>query len=174
HQIVGGPEWLDAERWMITAKADHPAGDHELMVLLQGLMSDRFKLTLHQDKRTMPAYLLEVAKSGPKLEKSAGGSSTNTTGTKLRASIDARNTSMNQLAELLARMMDLPVVNQTGLEGAFNFKLEWVPEKAREGGDVDGPSIYTAIQEQLGLRLHADKAPVDVIVIDHVEMPSEN
>jgi uncharacterized protein (TIGR03435 family) len=174
-QIVGGPDWLDSDRFDIVAKVDQPVGDAELMTLLQALMADRFKLTLHHEKRTMAAYVLEVAKGGAKLEKSPGGeSSTNNSSNNLRSALDARNTTMDRLAEQLGRVMDLPVVDHTGLEGLFNLKLEWIPERAREKGDVDGPSIFTALQEQLGLRLHVEKAPVDVLVIDGVEKPTEN
>jgi uncharacterized protein (TIGR03435 family) len=86
---------------------------------------------------------------------------------------------MERFAEILSRQMDLPVVNHTGLEGAFNLKLRWTPESARlakaaDSAVPDGPSIFTAIQEQLGLRLHAQKVPVEVLVIDHAEKPSVN
>ncbi len=80
---------------------------------------------------------------------------------------------MRHFAEVLSRHMDLPVVNRTGLDGAFNLKLEWAPQTTRQSTDA-GPSIYTAIQEQLGLRLRAEKTPINVLVIDHVEKPTEN
>jgi uncharacterized protein (TIGR03435 family) len=75
--------------------------------------------------------------------------------------------------------MDLPVVNRTGIDGVFNVKLKWTPEsikpsKPEDGAVVEGPSIFTAIQEQVGLRLHVQKIPVEVLVIDHAEKPSEN
>ena len=83
---------------------------------------------------------------------------------------------MDLFAKALAREMDLPVVNHTDLEGVFNFKLHWTPDKAMpaDGRATEGASIFTAIQEQLGLRLRAEKAPVEILVIDHVEKPSEN
>ena len=87
---------------------------------------------------------------------------------------------MDRFAEVLSRQMDLPVVNRTGLEGVFNLKLEWTPESAKQikpgvdGAAMEGPSIFTAIQQQLGLRLRAQKTPVEILVIDHAEKPSEN
>lgn len=175
-QIVGGPPWLDSDRFEIAAKADQPLGDAGLMTMLQTLLADRFKLALHHETRTLEALVLEVAKSGPKLEKAEGeGSSTDSH----RGGITGRSLSMDHFAWVLARALNVPVVNQTGLEGNFNFKLEWSPDadKPVKPGEIPadtGPSIYAALQEQLGLRLASRKAPVDVLVIDHAERPTEN
>jgi uncharacterized protein (TIGR03435 family) len=170
HQISGGPDWLELDRFEILAKADQPIDDDAaLMNLLQGLLAERFKLSLHREIRTIPAFVLEETKNGPKLEKAeAGEAATNTSTSHIGISIDARHADLDSFAKILARKMDLPVVNHTGLEGTFNFKLQWTPE------GTDGVSIFTAIQEQLGLRLRSEKAPVEIIVIDHVEKPSEN
>ena len=176
HQIVG-PDWLDSDHFDISAKAEQPTNsDDQLMLMLQALLADRFKLAFHRETKTMAAYVLEVAKNGPKLEKAAGGeASTNTNGSHSVISIDARNEDVNQFARVLARRMDLPVVNQTGVAGLYNFKLHWTPDSALGDSNSESLSIFTAIQEQLGLRLHAAKAPVEVLVIDHVErIPTEN
>ena len=167
-QIFGGPDWLDSDRFEIIAKAEQPVGDHILMTMLQTLLAERFKLALHREDRPIQAYVLEVSKKGPKLEKGDGQGAKTNNG---RGDIDAVNATMDRFAEILSRQMDLPVVNHTGLEGVFNLKLKWTPESAKA---PEGPSIYTAIQEQLGLRLRAGKVPVEVLVIDHVEKPSEN
>jgi uncharacterized protein (TIGR03435 family) len=177
HQIAGGPQWLESDRFQISAKADRPIGDAELMAMLQGLLAERFKLVLHRETRTMPAFVLEVAKNGPKLEKAeAGEATTNTSTSNGGVVIDAHHTDMDFFAKILARKMELPVVNYTALAGIFNIKLYWTPESARpsDGGAMEGASIFTAIQEQLGLRLHSQKAPVEILAIDHVEKPSEN
>jgi uncharacterized protein (TIGR03435 family) len=138
--------------------------------MLQTLLAERFHLVLHRETRSLQAYVLEVAKGGSKLEQSTGeGSSTDSR----RGGMVARGTTMDRFAQVLARQMDLPVANQTGLEGAFNFKLEWAPESARPEPNA-GPSIFTALQEQLGLRLRTQKAPVEVLVIDRAERPTEN
>jgi uncharacterized protein (TIGR03435 family) len=181
HQIFGGPDWLDSDRFEIAAKADQPTDDDAvLMGMLQSLLADRFKLAIHRETRTISAFLLVAAKKGPKLERAEGGeASTNASTTNIRALIDARNTTMDRFAEVLSRQMDLPVVNRTGLEGVFNLKLQWTLENAKpikpaSGTTTEGPSIFTAIQEQLGLRLLSQKAPVEVVVVEHAERPSEN
>jgi uncharacterized protein (TIGR03435 family) len=178
HQIYGGPDWLNSDHYEISAKADHPTDDDaELMQMLQTLLAERFKLKVHEEKRILPAFVLEV-KDGPKLQKAAGGeSATNTSSNNNATSIDARNTTMDLFAKVLAREMDYPVIDQTGLQGPFNFKLHWTPDRRRppDTGSAEDISIFTAIQEQLGLRLQSQKAPVDVLVIDHIERaPAEN
>jgi uncharacterized protein (TIGR03435 family) len=176
NQILGGPEWLDSERFEITAKAEQPVGDRILMTMMQSLLAERFKLALHREAKPIQAYVLEVKKTGPQLEKGDGQGSKTSNG---RGDIVAINTTMDRFAEILSRQMDLPVVNRTGLEGMFNLKLKWTPESTKpvkpgESPVPEGPTIYTAVQEQLGLRLHAQKVPVDVLVIDHAEKPSAN
>ena len=176
NQIFGGPDWLASDRFEIYAKAEQPVGDHILMAMLQTLLADRFKLALHREGKPIQAYVLEVSKNGQKLEKGDGHGSRTTNG---RGDIVATNATMDRFAEILSRQMDLPVVNHTGLDGVFNVKLQWTPLSAKpvkpeDGAVIDGPSIFTAIQEQLGLRLHAQKVLVEVLVIDHVEKPSGN
>jgi uncharacterized protein (TIGR03435 family) len=179
HQILGGPDWLASDRFEITAKADRLINDDGvMMVMLQGLLAERFKLALHRETRMMPALVLEVGRNGPKIENAEDGDSkTNTSSGSGGVIIDVRCTGMDSFAKILAREMDLPVVNHTGLKGIFNFKLEWTPERAagpENGRAMDGPSIFTAIQEQLGLRLRSEKTPVEILMIDHAERPSEN
>jgi uncharacterized protein (TIGR03435 family) len=179
NQILGGPGWLDSDRYEIVAKAERPVDDDGvLMAMLQTLLAERFKLAFHRETRTVPAFLLEVAKNGPKLERAEDEESTTHNG---RGLIDAKVITMDRFAEVLSRQMDRPVVNHTGLEGSFNLKLEWTPETVKpvtsgtDGAAIEsGLSIFTAIQQQLGLRLRSQKAPVEVVVIDHVERPSEN
>jgi uncharacterized protein (TIGR03435 family) len=178
HQISGGPGWLESDRFEISAKSDQPINDDAgLMVMLQSLLAERFKLVFHRETRTISAFVLEVAKKGPKLQKAeAGEASTNTSTSNTGVMIDAHSTDMDSFAKILARNTELPVVNHTGLAGIFNFKLYWAPENARpkDGAAMEGASIFSAIQEQLGLRLRSQKAPVEFLVIDHVEKPSEN
>jgi uncharacterized protein (TIGR03435 family) len=179
NQISGGPSWLDSDRFDINAKSEEETdGDEVLMAMLRTLLADRCKLAIHVESKPIEAYVLEVAKNGPKLEKAKDPTASATTNSG-HGTIDARVISMKRFAEVLSRQMDLPVVDQTGLEGVFNIKLSWSPEtdqpvKAGQLPAMDtGPSIFTAIQ-QLGLRLHSRKTPVDVLVIDHVEKPSAN
>jgi uncharacterized protein (TIGR03435 family) len=175
-QVVGGPDWADTLRFDIVAKADQPVQDDAVMnVMLQRLLADRFKLGLHRETRTLEAYVLEVDKKGAKLAAAKGGdSSTNTETNQAGVTITARNTGMGLLAEDLARVVDLPVLDQTGLKGIYDFTLHWTPDNLRVANNADSISVFAAIAEQLGLRLRATKAPVEVLVIDHAEMPSEN
>jgi uncharacterized protein (TIGR03435 family) len=166
NRVFGGPPWLDTERFEITAKAAQGLGDHELMLALQTLLADRFKLAIRRETRPMQVYVLEPTKN-VRLEKDDGGQSTTDNG---RGNLIVRNTTMDRFAEVLGRQTDSPVVNQTGLDGVFKLQLKWSLDSAKDGG----PSLYTAIQEQLGLRLHAQKMPLEVLVIDHAERPSEN
>jgi uncharacterized protein (TIGR03435 family) len=178
HQIVGGPDWIDSQRFDIQAKADQPIDDDDVLnLMLKSLLADRFKLALHREARPTSAYVLEVDKKGPKLEVSQGGESvTNTsTGRAGRVTMEIRNTGMDVFAKVLSRALDLPVVNGTSLTGLFTFTLHWTPDTVRPAdvGD-DDVSIFTAVGEQLGLRLRSTKAPVEVLVIDHAEMPTAN
>jgi uncharacterized protein (TIGR03435 family) len=178
HQVVGGPDWVYTDRFDIMGKADQPISDDDVLnQMLQRLLADRFRLALHRESKILPAYVLEVAKDGPKLEKAEGGDSdTNTsTGKRGRVSIDAKNTDMDLFAHVLARKMDLPVVNQTGLSGVFNFKLHWTPDNASVSElTADDVSVFDAVVAQLGLRLKAAKAPVEVLVVDRAERPGPN
>jgi uncharacterized protein (TIGR03435 family) len=171
NQIVGGPDWLDSDRFHIEAKAEQPTNDDTTLdAMLRNLLADRFHLAVHREIRTMAALVLEVGKKGLKLEQGDGGEAVTDSG---HGQIKIRNESMDDFAERLARMTDLPVVNRTGLSGVFNLKLFWKPDGDHPKPD-DPPSLFTAIQEQLGLRLTAGKAEVPVIVIDHVQKPGEN
>ena len=178
HQVVSGPDWVYTDRFDIMGKADQPINDDGILnQMLQRLLADRFKLTLHRGSKVLPAYVLEVDKNGPKLEKAEGGDSdTDTsTGKHGRVKIDARNTNMDLFAQVLARKMDLPVVNQTGLTDIFNFKLHWTPDSVPVSElTADDVSIFAALQQQLGLHLRSAKAPVEVLVIDHIERPTAN
>lgn len=179
HQVVGGPDWVYTDRWDILAKSDQPIDDDDILnQMLQALLADRFQLSLHRETKILPAYVLEVDKRGPKMEHAdPGDSDTNTSTTNTgRVRIDVKHTNMDAFAQILARKMDLPVVNQTGLAGIFNFKLQWTLDSAppSDRQTADNVSIYAALPEQLGLRLRTAKAPVEVLVIDHVEKPSPN
>jgi uncharacterized protein (TIGR03435 family) len=167
NQIVGGPDWLATDRFDIQAKAEDRAGDKELMLMLQNLLAERFQLVIRREARPGRAFLLESAKNGPKLEKSTGGSSTRNS----RGLIVAQGATMAHLAEVIARQMDLPVVDRTGIQGAFDLKLEWNPDNTKP---ENGPSIFTAVQEQLGLRLASGRVPIETLVVERAAKPSEN
>jgi uncharacterized protein (TIGR03435 family) len=178
---ISGPQWLRQERFDIIAKTDAPtAGEDEMRPLLQGLLAERFRLTLHRETRQLPSYVLTVAKNGPKLEAAADGGAdlpfkkANKTGGK---NIVADRLTMPQFAEILSHRLSHPVQDRTGLSGAYRVRLEWAAEdKAPKPGKPDkakpapdSQSIFTALRDQMGLRLDGHKAQVEFLVIDHVD-----
>ncbi len=180
---ISGPDWIKSERYDIAVEAAGPTKQEELERMMQMLLAERFKLALHREEKVLPVYALVVAKSGLKVKavQSDGHTSSNST----RGHLTSQNASMSKFAEVLSRHTDRPVVDQTGVKGAYDFKLEWTPDDkpSRPPEQADGivtnetsaPSIFTALQEQLGLKLEARKAPVDILVIDHAEkVPTEN
>ena len=184
-QIVGGPKWAGEDRYDIDAKAAGPAGDHELMVMLRSLLSERFKLEFHRETRELPGYALVVAKSGLKAKRSQPDAGCRSNAS--RVAIDAEACNMRQLAQKLSEVIHLPVADLTGVEGEFDFQLKWTPDdmqaKPPSVGDkpgtvavdlANGPSVFAALQEQLGLKLEPRKVPTEVLVIDHAEKASEN
>jgi uncharacterized protein (TIGR03435 family) len=184
-QIVGGPKWAGEDRYDIDAKAAGPAGDRDLMEMLRTLLSERFKLAFHRETRELPGYALLVGKSGLQAKRSQPDAESRTNSS--RTAIDAEACSMHQLAQKLSEVIYLPVADGTGVEGAFDFQLKWTPDDMRakppSGGDKpgslpmdlpDGPSVFAALQEQLGLKLEPRKVPTEVLAIDRAEKASEN
>jgi uncharacterized protein (TIGR03435 family) len=156
------------------------------MAMLQKLLTDRFKLTFHREKKEFAIYALTIAGKGSKLtvgkpDPSPEGApplvfALSPTGARLAA----RDASMGDFAWVMQRSaLDRPVVDRTGLSGRYDFDLEWSPDETQFDGNVpprnpDEPDLFTAMQQQLGLRLEAMKGPIDALVIDQVQRPSEN
>jgi len=181
YQISGGPGWMESDRFDVVARAPGPASDKELMAMLQTLLADRFQLAFHKESKLFPGYALVVAKKGFKLTavEDVGGHSTNSQSDNKRVHLAVQRSSMPRLAEWLANRLRAPVEDETGIPGVFNFELEWAPEnpqaqKPEAELAETGPSLFTALQEQLGLRLEGRKVPAEVLVIDRAELPSEN
>jgi uncharacterized protein (TIGR03435 family) len=180
-QLVGGPSWISSDRWDIVAKTDRPATREQQSKMFQQLLADRFKLKFHWETRQLPQYRLVVGKGGPKVHPVRDDSNASPAGTRIgRGLIDAHGISSTELAGWLRSELGRPVVDSTGLTGKYDFKLQWVPDESQPNGggeipppDFTGPSIFYAIQE-LGLKLEATKGPMEVLVIDSVEKPSEN
>jgi uncharacterized protein (TIGR03435 family) len=195
-QIEGGPAWMGTDRFDIEAKMDdatfakfNKLSSEESRLLnrqlFQQLLADRFKLVVHWETRQVPVYALVVAKNGPKLEHSkiSDGSTSTSSG---NGKVTGKGVTMDQLAQTLtsalARELDRTVVDQTGIAGIYDLSLAWSPadrpaamaDASTENAVPAGASIFTALQEQLGLKLVSAKAPVKTLVIDHVEQPSEN
>jgi uncharacterized protein (TIGR03435 family) len=164
-----GPKWFDQDLFNIEARADGPATDPEMMKMLQSLLAERFKLEFHRETRSLSGYQLVVGKKGI-LAKASEPETKASTNAK-RGVIDAKACSMDRLAQRLSESLQVPVANTTGIAGGFDFKLEWSPDEAQRDG---GPSIFTAIQEQLGLKLESRKFPAEVLIVDRAEKPTKN
>ena len=179
-QIVDGPAWLDTQKYDIVGQADVEGVPnlHQIQEMLQKLLASRFNLTDHREKRELSTYAISVVKSGPKLAKSADGSDglpaqtgSGTGGEQIRK---FTNDSMSDFALGMQAYLDRPVVDETGLIGRYDFVLKWTPDESNTNDPNAPPGLFTAIQEQLGLKLEPTKGPTDVFVIDHVERPSDN
>jgi uncharacterized protein (TIGR03435 family) len=194
-QIIGAPAWIDSERYDIEARAEDAQRSAPIGPMLQALIEERFKATMHGETRDLPVYFLTFAKSGSKLKASqcitrdpnapvpptqpqssfcgyyrSGYGSLNATGQRIDALTDA-----------LSGILKRKVLDKTGLAGKFDVDLKWTPDlntpgikQEQEPPPAGGPSIFTAIEEQLGLKLESGKAPIDVLVIDHIDHASDN
>ncbi len=168
-QVSGGPKWIDEDRFEINAKAEGPAEDPQLLAMLQTLLADRFQLAIHREQKVAPAYALVVSKSGLKIKPVEGATGSSSKGG--RGVMTAKGVTMAKLAESLSRNLQAPVADLTETPGAFDFKLEWSIEG--DANDVQS-ALFAALQSQLGVKLESHKLPVDMIVVDKAEKPSEN
>jgi uncharacterized protein (TIGR03435 family) len=182
-RIVAGPAWINTQRFDIEAKSEsaldtQPKYDSEAARLqkrqmVQALLADRFQLVFHHETRELPIFALEVLKTGQKFQAMQTSNFQVNTGRNY-LQIEGGENTMTVLAESLAEIMDRVVVDKTGILGKYKVNLKWTPDDAVSTGDEAPPSIFTALQEQLGLKLESQKGPVGVFVIDKIEMPSEN
>ena len=181
YQISGGPSWMDSDsdRFDIVANAPGvgtPTGD-DVRRMLQSLLADRFQLKFHRETKERPVYALVAAKNGPKLKESAPDKEFSTSvGGNRTVQLTMSKATMEQFAVQLSNSgLDRPVLDKTRLAGHYDITLNWIPEYAGPAApDSNGVNVFSAVQEQLGLRLEPQKAPVEILVIDHAEKPSEN
>jgi uncharacterized protein (TIGR03435 family) len=192
-QIIGAPDWLGTDLYDIDGVADVPGRPSikQMGEMVQGLLADRFALKFHHEQRELSVYAIQVATGGPKMkETTAGPNDPQGFGLRGFGDLIVRNMTMKEFASWMqSGVMDKPVVDQTGLTARYDFNLKWTPDDSQfaqfrgtngppqppAGDNPDAPpSLYTALQEQLGLKFTATKAMDDVIVIDHVEKPSSN
>jgi uncharacterized protein (TIGR03435 family) len=167
-QVSGGPGWVGSEEYDIVAKPEGDVRGERVLAMARNLLADRFHLSLHRESKEMPVYALAIAKGGPKLRPSSGHGPEVRGG---RGQFEARNVTMEMFAAQLAgRMLDRPVLDRTGIAGEYDITLKW----EFEAGADNSSSVAIALQEQLGLKLEAQKGAVDVLVIDRVERPSAN
>ena len=185
YQVIGGPNWVDESTYDIVAKlersGDNPAaaGEPQVHVALQALLADRFQLKIHHEAKEIPAYALTVTKGGFKLKETSEttGCGTSSKGSGTGINFRATCADMTGFASSLARRMGRPVSDETHLQGLYTFTLEWTPDDLKTGASRDQPtlpSLFTVLQEKLGLKLEARKVPVDIIVVDSADRPSEN
>jgi uncharacterized protein (TIGR03435 family) len=187
-QIVNAQPWLSSDKFDILAQPDMPGmpNPQQLKGMLQKLLTDRFKLTFHHEQKELSVYALELAKDGPKFKKSPDQGGMPGLFFRGLGVLPVQNATMEEFAGVLqSAVLDRPVVDRTGLQGKYDFILKWTPDESQFAGvgiKVPPPSnapdappnLFAAVQEELGLKLDATKAAVDVMAIDHVEKPSEN
>lgn len=174
-QIVGGPAWLDTDRFDIEAKTGRPekVSPAQMSPLMLNLLTERFHLKFHRETKELTVDALVVAKGGPKFKAKAEGevAAMNTSGGPKRSKAAATAISMELLAQYIGNRLGRVVVDKTGLDDAYDFTLDWSPD---EVPDSPAPPLISALRDQLGLRLEPLKSPVQVLVIDSIEKPSGN
>jgi uncharacterized protein (TIGR03435 family) len=203
-RIVGGPTWIDEDRFDVTAKVDGTWTPREMSEMLRTLLADRFKLAAHHETRDLPIYTLVAVPGRVRLRPSEvdqaacdarraaiqrrepvppitpGARPICGAGRSAPGMITAVGSSMDALTSTLSPFVSRVVTNRTGLAGLFDFELKWTPDSIPQAPadapplniDPNGPSIFTALQEQLGLKLESTRGPVDVVVIDRVQRPT--
>jgi len=191
YQIVGAPAWLSILRYDVVAKADDTPPPQQ--AFLQALLTDRFKLAIHNETRESPIFTLVLARSagrlGPQLIKSdfdcaayvasphALPDPARTPPCGMRSNfgaLSAKAIAIRQLATSLTPFLNRLTIDKTGLTGRFDVELTWTPDQLPPAPDAPGLSIFTALQEQLGLKLVSGRGPDKVLILDHVQEPSEN
>lgn len=189
YEIAGGPPWLDSAGWDIVATPEHHVDpglaniDH-FREMLRSLLIDRFQLEAHRETKELSVYALVVAKGGLKLK--PGDAAAHASEMRLHMSngqMVAQKITWKFVAQMFSEFLGRTVIDRTGSDGAFDFKLQWTPDPTQSPlpsdpgqapPDPSGPSLFTALQEQLGLRLEAQKAPVEILVVDRATKAAEN
>ncbi len=188
-QVIDGPDWIKSEKFDLVMQPNMPGrpSTDQMRSMLQNLLADRFMLTFHQARKELPVYRIVVAKAGPKLTPAPVESTVTNTASIFFSDrgMTVRNATVAEFANLLQRYVDLerPVMDNTGILGKYDFNLSWTPDFSQFNGKAPWvtsneanapPGLYTAIEEQLGLKLEAVKQLTDVLVVDRVQKPSEN
>ena len=195
-QIIGGPGWADSDRFEVEGKAEDSRADYaQLRLMVQSLLADRFKLRLHRETRQSSVYALVVAKGGPKIKLSPDQTSPDVVGAPTSPQdgpnrggilmgpgmLAANAVALSQFAKVIAPELDRFVIDRTNLAGRFDLRLRWSPESPSDperavipADPSEALSIFTAVQEQLGLKFEPAKGPVEFLVIDTAEKPSAN
>ena len=185
-RVQGGPDWIDSDLFDIAANAENSeASRDDIRNMLQDLLADRFRLKVHHETKELTEYSLVLARNGSKLKETTSDASAapaqaaNVVTATPTGGITVQNGSLRLLVNTLANILGSPVVDKTGLTGAYDFALQWNRAQSAvfvspNDSDSSGPSLFTALEEQLGLKLEATKAAGDVLIVDHADHPSEN
>jgi uncharacterized protein (TIGR03435 family) len=182
-QLTGAPGWIDSERFDIKARAPTGSTEAQIPAMIQDLLKDRFRLIVHEETRDLPIYALVLAredgKPGPQLTRSAvdcattRGCGVNTSSGSMGTVITLTGSPLSGLLDELATAVDRTVVDRTGLTGAFDLELRFRRETLQGGpSSANDPSVFTAVQEQLGLKLESSRGPVNVLVVDRIDRPT--
>jgi uncharacterized protein (TIGR03435 family) len=197
--ISGGPDWIDSDRFDISARVSSSDGlappkltKAQRNQMLQSLLADRFQLVIHNQTHDALIYELTVTKSGPKFHATTPGD-TFVAGVKGLdgqtrigdpmmtgpGQITGQAVTLASIIDMLSQTLQRPIVDKTGLTGKYDIALHWTPDNmaaaaTSASSNANGPTLFTALQEQLGLKLDSTKGPVKTVVIDHIELPSEN
>jgi uncharacterized protein (TIGR03435 family) len=204
YRVSGGPSWMNEDRFDVTAKVPVDVAPDQFKLMVRALLVDRFKLRAHKETRELPVYALVVVRSDGKLGAQLRAVQVNCDALRKNGRspetvpasrcgftfgpgvLIGRSVTMQQWVTAMAPFLDRVVLDETKIAGQFDIELRWTPEfvPPTSGDDLrsgyfnspiqDGPSVFTAIREQLGLRLESRRGPVDVVVIDHVERPTED
>jgi uncharacterized protein (TIGR03435 family) len=182
---VFGPKWIDSARFDVEAKLpDEAVGladsakSAQIWLMTQALLTERFGTKVHRETRKIGALKLVVDDHGPKFKELGPDPGYNVTVTRGRGQLSAQKLPMRQFVEILGSIVEVPLIDKTGITGVFDVKLQWVPESTSPDSrpaDIPGaPDIRTALPDQLGLKLVSAKLPVEVVVVDNVKTPSAN
>ena len=183
-EITGGPKWLKTQKFDLVGDPEtqtRPSAD-EFKKMVQNLLADRFHLSAHYETRDLSVYEIVRAKSGPKLTRSIRPPDGLPAVGYSPGWLTAGNATIADFAAFLERYVtDRPVFDATGIAGKYDFSLRWAPDDSKDEGSGHGddsnsalPGLFTAIQEQLGLKFQEEKRPAQVLVVDHADLPSEN
>jgi uncharacterized protein (TIGR03435 family) len=169
-QVSGGSGWFDSDHYDISARADGAPAFATLRSMTRTLLEDRFQLKLHRETRELPVYELRLGKNGSKLhEVSSAGLGVGFS----KGRLNGKGTDMATFVQVLSDQVDRVVLDRTGLAGFYEFTLSWTPDEAQLA-EEPGPSLFSAVQEQLGLKLEPARGPVEILVVDHAEKPDAN
>ena len=174
---VNGPGWMATERFDIVGKSASPASEPEFRQMLQTLLKERFRLEFHRQTKEQSVYVLSVAKNGPNLKESAAEGEPSAAPNMARMSMAVKHAKVSALAELLSKVLFLPVIDQTGLTGFYDVSInvgKYLPQSGDGIPDIVG-ILTTGLREELGLKLEPKKLPLDLLIVDSADrVPSEN